>query len=258
MNDDPPRLREGGSAFLKAALESARREIPDAERSAALEARILPALLPPPPPPPPPPPGAELAGKALAGTAGASVGVGSIKAVGVALAAALVVAVGGASYVVTRPSSPATLAAPSVSAPLVGVVGVVGAAEAPSAAPTLLELPVAPSAATASAHAHAPMPSATPLDAAKNEASDLAAEVALLHAAQDGLRGSPAEALARANEHARRFPRGALGQEREVIAIEALVKLGRREEARARAARFARTFPGSTHQRRVDALVSGT
>ena len=44
-------------------------------------------------------------------------------------------------------------------------------------------------------------------------------------------------------------------QEREVIAIEALMKLGRSDEARLRADRFSRTFPGSAHTPRVMQLV---
>ena len=51
MTDDPIRLRDEGSDFLKKALASARAEVPDAARAAALEARILPLMLPPPTPP---------------------------------------------------------------------------------------------------------------------------------------------------------------------------------------------------------------
>jgi outer membrane protein assembly factor BamD (BamD/ComL family) len=47
-----------------------------------------------------------------------------------------------------------------------------------------------------------------------------------------------------------------LVQEREVIAIEALVKTGRKEDARTRADRFKTRFPGSSHTRRLDALLA--
>jgi hypothetical protein len=77
----------------------------------------------------------------------------------------------------------------------------------------------------------------------------------LLQDAQDALRSDPARALALANQHAQRAPRGALAQEREVIAIEALVKLGRRGEARQRAARFEAAYPNSAQNRRVHLLV---
>ncbi len=81
------------------------------------------------------------------------------------------------------------------------------------------------------------------------------AEVKLLERAQDALRSQPAEALALCNDHAKRFPSGMLVQEREMIAIEALSKLGRKDEARARADRFKARFPGSSHTRRLETLL---
>ncbi len=77
----------------------------------------------------------------------------------------------------------------------------------------------------------------------------------LLERAQDALRSRPAEALALTNEHAQRFPGGMLSQEREVIAIEALVKTGRKAEAKKRVEKFKTRFPGSSHTRRLDTLV---
>jgi hypothetical protein len=74
----------------------------------------------------------------------------------------------------------------------------------------------------------------------------------LLEQARRALASSPATALSLTNQDAARFPRGALAQEREVIAIEALRRLGRGAEADRRAAAFAQTFPGSAHQRRVE------
>jgi hypothetical protein len=47
------------------------------------------------------------------------------------------------------------------------------------------------------------------------------------------------------NKHAARFPAGKLTEEREAIAVQALVVLHRTEEARARAARFQQRYPGS-------------
>jgi hypothetical protein len=82
------------------------------------------------------------------------------------------------------------------------------------------------------------------------------AEVRLLEQAQDALRDRPRQALSLCDDHARDFRGGMLVQEREVIAIEALVKLGRPAEARARAAAFKTRFPGSSHTRRIEALTS--
>ena len=46
-----------------------------------------------------------------------------------------------------------------------------------------------------------------------------------------------------------------LAQERAVIAVEALVKTGRTAEAKMRAEKFKARFPGSSHARRIDALL---
>ncbi len=80
-------------------------------------------------------------------------------------------------------------------------------------------------------------------------------EVALLSRAQAALAGNPSQALSIAGEHEHRFPSGTFAQEREVIVIQALVRLGRTLEARTRAEHFHMLFPGSAHGRRVDVLV---
>ena len=46
-----------------------------------------------------------------------------------------------------------------------------------------------------------------------------------------------------------------LDEQRDVAIIEALVRLGRTDEARERAARFLRIFPGSSRRREVAELV---
>jgi len=80
-------------------------------------------------------------------------------------------------------------------------------------------------------------------------------EFALLARAQAALAPNPGLALALASDHERKFPNGALVQERELVAIGALLRLGRRAEASARAARFHRQFPTSVHGRRIDVLI---
>jgi hypothetical protein len=80
-------------------------------------------------------------------------------------------------------------------------------------------------------------------------------EVDYLRRAQVLLATSPAEALGLIEDHPRLYPRGVLAQEREVIAIDALVRLGRRSEAAARAAAFRAAFPRSAHASRVTALT---
>ena len=125
------------------------------------------------------------------------------------------------------------------------VVPATAVAVAPSAtvatAPTLpsidtKDLPSAPSAgSTTNAGA-----------SAARSGDDLAAERAALDVARTALgRGDGANALAACDDHARKFPRGALAEEREAIAVQALVLEHRSDDARARAERFRKTHPRS-------------
>jgi hypothetical protein len=82
-------------------------------------------------------------------------------------------------------------------------------------------------------------------------ANDLSSEVDLLDRARKALDTSPAQALALTQEHMARYPGGALSPEREVVAIRALVKLGRTAEARALADRFYAAFPRSVYRTRI-------
>jgi outer membrane protein assembly factor BamD (BamD/ComL family) len=91
-------------------------------------------------------------------------------------------------------------------------------------------------------------PQAKPAAAGPSEAS-------LLQRAQAALRGDPARALTLTQEHRRRYPHGKLSQEREVIAIEALSRLGRSSEAGKRAEDFGKSYPGSAHQKKVETSV---
>ncbi|MFT3840829.1 MAG: hypothetical protein QM723_27820 [Myxococcaceae bacterium] len=64
-----------------------------------------------------------------------------------------------------------------------------------------------------------------------------------------------AEALAAAEQHARKFPNGSLAQEREMIAIESLLRLGRRADAERRAEKFRKAWPTSTHLVRLNTML---
>jgi hypothetical protein len=85
---------------------------------------------------------------------------------------------------------------------------------------------------------------------------DPQAELSLLSRARRVLAGSPSRALELTREHAEQFARGMFAQEREVLAIEALVKLGRASEAQTRAAAFERAHPRSTHLQRIRVILS--
>lgn len=98
------------------------------------------------------------------------------------------------------------------------------------------------------ATATAPEPSEDPL----------ALEVRWLDRARALLASDPAAALAHADAYAQRFPGGALSAERELIAIDALQRMGRAREARARADVFAQRHPGSLYRERLQRLLRVT
>jgi hypothetical protein len=82
--------------------------------------------------------------------------------------------------------------------------------------------------------------------------SSLAEELELVSAAQTALdSGDGARALSLLRRHQRRFPAGALAEEREAGRVEALCALGRRAQAQHAAARFIERFPGSPRATRL-------
>jgi len=80
-------------------------------------------------------------------------------------------------------------------------------------------------------------------------------ELVLLQRSQSALDRDARAALAFAEEHARDYPQGVFAQEREILAIEALLKLRQRSAALARAGRFLQRHPESPHSTRVRALL---
>ncbi len=59
-------------------------------------------------------------------------------------------------------------------------------------------------------------------------------------------------------EHRRKFPKGTLSEEREALAVQALARLGRNDEAKANAADFERKYPGSLFQDKVRGSAEAT
>jgi hypothetical protein len=80
-------------------------------------------------------------------------------------------------------------------------------------------------------------------------------ELLLLKQAQLALDRDPSSALAFAEQHARDYPGGVFTQEREILAIEALLKLRQKTAAVTRARDFMQRYPGSPHARRVHSLL---
>ena len=104
-------------------------------------------------------------------------------------------------------------------------------------------------------HAHAPASPAAVEAPPPDAVSRLREEAALVQRAERLLATDPASALRLTEERRRRFPDGALDQEAEVVAIDALLRLGRRPEATARAQSFESTHPASLHTRRIHRLL---
>jgi hypothetical protein len=143
---------------------------------------------------------------------------------------------------------------------------------APTKQVVVVEKPVVSAAMTATAletiDASTPMlqrslvvPSAEPFTSAPanpvaSPTSSLAAERAILDPARTALgRGDGVSALEAVRAHERRFPSGALVEEREAIAIQALVLVGKKDEARSRGARFMTRYPGSVLGPTVNAAI---
>lgn len=227
---------------LAALLEAERSATPAAAALERVWSRVVGGVVPP------------TGGGPGAGRAGAGSGSGWLasNAVSVAAATFVVGAVVGASLhavlqapapervvYVERPAAPIAMAPPPPASSL--------APETPPPSPTAL--PTA-SLSVPSAHASARA-------APSSSGSSLQAERALLDDARSAL-GShdAAAALTLLADHDRRFPRGQLGEEREALAIQALVMLGRNDEARARAAHFRATSPNSLFLPAVDAALA--
>jgi hypothetical protein len=295
MTDPKRLLAPGSKSTgaMRELLRAARSDLPDEERVDAIALRIGPLMGAPHgghgpagpagPPSAGPPPVAPPAG-ALGGAGAAATGLKLATAAKVAAVLATLGTAGGAGVyagaayhrdriapvnpiaVMAAPALPATLPAPrSPALPTADAVVLAEPAPAAPAVDAVVATEPAPPAivATASSPAAAiePVAASRPIAAMRAPAPTAQGvgggdtEIAILEAAQDRLASNPAAALAYAERHAARFPDGVLAQEREVIAIESLVRLHRDAEARQRAERFYRDFPSSAHRARIEALV---
>jgi hypothetical protein len=85
---------------------------------------------------------------------------------------------------------------------------------------------------------------------------DLRAERELIELARRALaQGHAGDALAALERHDRRFAKGRLAEERDSLRVPALVMLGRRDDAAARAAQFHARFPSSLFAPVVDSAL---
>ena len=227
MTELSPRAR----ALFEAGRQSLQPTEQDRQRNLQALARHIDGLEPTPEPAP------------RAGTPVSGLGLPGITAIVVGLAL-----VGAGVFRLGRPQSHETPLAAIPSAPLVS-------ASPPSA--SALEVP-APSAAAAASEV-APVDVSTTARASARSSTGapagdrLAEEVALLSAAERDLRaGQYQDALRVLNEHRRKFPQGALAQERIAARVQALCGLGRAGEAQTELARLS---PKSLHGSRAEACA---
>jgi hypothetical protein len=82
------------------------------------------------------------------------------------------------------------------------------------------------------------------------------AELELLQRARRVVQAAPQRALELAEQHRATFPSGTFAEERELLAIEALLELAKPAEAEARARRFTAQFPRSVHAQRLSTLLT--
>jgi hypothetical protein len=121
-----------------------------------------------------------------------------------------------------------------------------------------LELP-APVSPPTPPQATSATPAATsaPTKALSASAGQTLAERLLLDVAYAALgQGQPAKALEPLEQHARRFPEGALREEREALTIQCLHNLANLEEARRRALSFKARYPNSLFAPRIERVLA--
>ena len=218
---DPPRFLDAGSGApdeLRSLFAAGAEDFPTDAELAALAGKLGPTLGP----------------SAATGTAGTGSGVATGVKVGLAA-----LAVAGIAALVLSQRAPTEHSAPSAVT-----------ARGPETTPLAPSGPVEPAAPAP----ESPTPSAASSRAVIPPAFRPAeTEAEYLERARGALGKSPALALALANQHRSRFPYGVLAQEREVIAIEALKRLGRTAEAERRIGDFASRYPNSAYRKKLEA-----
>jgi hypothetical protein len=252
LQRDPRRLVEYGArvdGVLRGALDAERASGVDAGRMSALEAKLSQRLAAPPAADAPAPaaPSALLGSKAAWMLAGAIV-----------IAGATALLLGRGANSVRKTELPARADAT--------VTSEQRAADLRSKAPASSDdtAPAEPAIATVSPAdlptAREPLPaaSARTIDRVTSPERAEGEEIALLARAHEALSARPAESLALCREHQQRFASGHFVQEREAVAIEALVYLNRRAEAERRLGEFREHYPTSSHRGHLDSLFSAT
>jgi hypothetical protein len=235
-----PWLSEASDASpsLRAFLREASTNPSDAARVERLRQRLGPWLGATTPPAAPP------ASSGAVGSTVGAVGKAALWAVvGTLIGGGVWLVLGGPSRTEPAPLRVASVESSSPRAPVSPAATPVSPAATPSSA-----LTSAPRAAKAGRERSLP--------SGRQGPPSLAEEAAALAAAQRALASSPARSLALLQEHAQKFPRSALTEERSVFTIEALVALSRSAEARRELARLELGYPNSAHLGKARRLVA--
>jgi hypothetical protein len=240
----PERLRSAGATQLEQRLlQAAGSELPSRELSERMARAIGVSL----------PAGGLAPGGAAKASAAKSKAATASSSLVPWVSGALLAAVVAGAFVATRPGgAPAPVSASA--APASSALGASTSLAAPVLSPALAE----PSAkAESEDSAKAPTASATPRGRGGTTASELAAQIALVDAARAALAsGDAPRALAGVHDYQADYPNGTFKPEVAAIKIEALVKLGRKTEARALAERFAKSYGPGPLADRVARLAS--
>lgn len=235
FDSDPPRLSEASSqdgALLRTALQQARSDMPGPETLARLATR-----LPLGPGPSGAPPNSTAVGGGGAVAASPSLSAPMLSSIAIGAAAGIV-----ASFLLWVADPDA--ATPEPPDPPSTVLAVPSELPRPSASSSKPAEPMS----TVGVEPGVRGSNAAPVADSETEAS-------LLDRARAQIASNPNVALSLAARHRTRFPKGHLGQEREFIAVSALVALGRATEACLRAEALLAANPQSAHRRRLTELV---
>jgi hypothetical protein len=186
----------------------------------------------------------------------------------------MALAAGAGAAAMPRTGRPATYATQAIAAAAFVAGGVLGAVLyaklGPSTAPQIVFVDRPVPAPTSSGLPVSPpeSPSALPAPVASSQSvqsaspnrglpSQLSAERKVLDEARGALlRGEGQQALDALERHRRTFPSPLLGEERDALQVQALVKAGRYAEARARGEAFGRRFPDSFYLPMVNAALA--
>lgn len=110
--------------------------------------------------------------------------------------------------------------------------------------------------ASPGAHSRAKAPGAAVVKPVKRPTGSLQDELELLRQARLALAAQPLKALDAVARHEADFSEGVFVEEREAIAIEALVRTQRRAQAERRARVFSQKYPGSAYSRRIASVLA--